>query len=99
MQKGVLRKRRPSPLSEYGKQLKEKQILKGEYRLRDRQFKAYVKAALLKGGSPAGGVAERLLQLLEMRLDSIVFRSGLAETRAQSRQLVNHGHFLVNGSK
>ena len=94
MQKGVVRKRRVSPLSEYGKQLGEKQELKRQYNLRERQFKQYVVNTLAKGGSNA---AELLMQQLERRLDSIVYRMGVAETRKQARQLVSHGHFFVNG--
>jgi small subunit ribosomal protein S4 len=95
MQKGVVRKRRASPLSEYGRQLQEKQELKGQYNLRERQFKQYVVHTLTKGtGSNA---AELLMQQLEKRLDSVVYRMGVAETRKQARQMVSHGHFLVNG--
>jgi len=95
MQKGVVRKRRPSPLSEYGKQLKEKQELKAEYNLRERQFKQYVTATLTHVGT--GNLAELLLQHLERRLDNAVYRMGMAETRKKARQMVSHGHFLVNG--
>ena len=95
MQKGVVRKRRASPLSEYGRQLQEKQELKAQYNLRERQFKQYVVNTLTKGtGSNA---AEFLMQQLEKRLDSVVYRMGVAETRKQARQMVSHGHFLVNG--
>ena len=95
MQKGVVRKRRPTPLSEYGKQLKEKQELKAEYNLRERQFKQYVMETLANAGS--GNAAEQLLQHLERRLDNVVFRMGMADTRKQARQMVSHGHFFVNG--
>lgn len=94
MQKGVVRKRRPSPLSEYGRQLKEKQELKAEYNLRERQFKGYVTETLTHAGS--GNLAELLLQHLERRLDNVVYRMGMAETRKKARQMVSHGHFLVN---
>ncbi len=93
MQKAVVRKRRTSPLSEYGKQLKEKQELKSQYNLRERQFRQYIRKVLEKGG---GNAEERLLQNLEKRLDNVVFRIGLAETRKQARQLVSHGHFFIN---
>lgn len=95
MQKGVVRKRRTPPLSEYGRQLREKQELKEQYNLRERQFKQYVVNTLHQGaGSDA---AELLMQQLEQRLDSVVYRMGVAETRKQARQMVSHGHFLVNG--
>jgi len=95
MQKGVIRKRRPSPLSEYGKQLKEKQELKGQYNLREKQFRQYVKDTLAKSGS--GDAEEMLMRSLEKRLDNVVFRMGMAETRRQARQMVVHRHFRVNG--
>jgi len=97
MQKGVMRKRRPKPLSEYGKQLQEKQDLKGQYNLREKQFKRYVKEAL--GKSAHGDSPELFLQKLERRLDNVVYRAGFAPTRKQARQMVGHGHFLVNGRK
>ncbi len=98
MQKGVLRKRNPSPLSEYGRQLKEKQTLKREYHLRERQFRNYVEEALER--QTAGRNAPELfIRRLEMRLDNAVFRAGLAQTRLQARQLVSHGHILLNGKK
>lgn len=94
MQKGVVRKRRASPLSEYGKQLQEKQELKAQYNLRERQFQQYVKKALKLS---SGNAEEQLVQQLERRLDNIVFRMGLGESRKQARQLVSHGHIHVNG--
>jgi small subunit ribosomal protein S4 len=81
-------KKRPRPLSEYGKQLKEKQKLKTLYNLREAQLRKIVKEA----SSP-----DLLINLLESRLDNVVFRLGLAQTREQARQLVSHDHFLVNG--
>jgi len=92
-----MRKRRPAPLSEYGKQLREKQDLKAQYNLREKQFKNYVKEAL--SAKTHGDYSELFLQKLERRLDNVVFRSGLASTRKQARQMVSHGHFLVNGRK
>jgi len=97
MQKGVMRKRRPTPLSEYGRQLQEKQNLKAQYNLREKQFKRYAKEAL-KGGAH-GDSPELFLQKLERRLDNVMFRAGFATTRKQARQMVSHGHFLVNGRK
>lgn len=98
MQKGVLRKRNPSPLSEYGRQLKEKQTLKREYHLRERQFRNYAEEALAHqtGGHNA---PELFVRKLETRLDNAVFRAGLGQTRLQARQLVSHGHILLNGKK
>ncbi|HEX9722156.1 MAG TPA: 30S ribosomal protein S4 [Candidatus Paceibacterota bacterium] len=95
MQKGVVRKRRTPPLSEYGRQLQEKQELKGQYNLRERQFKQYVVQTLGKGAGL--NAAELLMQQLEKRLDSTVYRMGVAATRKQAKQMVSHGHFLVNG--
>lgn len=96
MQKGVLRKRKPRPLSEYGRQLREKQELKEQYNLRERQFSKYVKQVLSKAKG-TGSSPELLMRELETRLDNVVYRMGLAQTRNQSRQMVSHGHFLVNG--
>ncbi|MDP3901148.1 MAG: 30S ribosomal protein S4 [bacterium] len=92
MQKGVLRKRNPRPLSEYGRQLAEKQSLKFQYNLRERQFARYVAEALSKSGNSP----EIFMQKLETRLDNAVFRMGLAQSRPQARQLVSHGHLTLN---
>jgi len=82
-------------VSSYGKQLIEKQKAKFMYGLRERQFRNYVKEATrLQGDS---GVA--LQQLLEMRLDNVVYRMGFAQTRAQGRQFTTHGMFQLNGKK
>ncbi len=82
-------------LSEYGIRLREKQKLKRIYNLRERQFKGYFEKAARKKGV----TGEILLQLLERRLDNVVFRLGWAANRRQARQLVNHGFFAVNGRK
>ncbi len=82
-------------LSEYGTQLREKQKAKIAYGVMERQFEIYFNKALKQPGV----TGDNLLKLLEMRLDNIVYRLGFAETRAQSRQLVNHGFFEVNGKK
>lgn len=82
-------------LSEYGQQLKTKQKVKNIYRLLERQFKKYVKNAIHSKQDPY----EYILNKLEKRLDNVVFRMGLAQSRDQARQLVNHGHILVNGKK
>lgn len=82
-------------LSEYGLQLREKQKAKINYGVQEKQFLKYFEKALKQ----TGVTGDNLLKLLEMRLDNVVFRLGFAETRAQSRQLVNHGFFAVNGKK
>ena len=97
MQTGIVRKRRPTPLSEYGKQLQQKQDLKKQYNLREKQLKNYVQKVL--GGSSRGDSPELFLQLLERRLDNVIFRAGFAPTRKQARQMVSHGHFRVNDRK
>jgi len=81
--------------SEYLLQLQEKQKARFTYGVLERQFhKYYVEAQRRQGKT-----GENLLALLEARLDNVVYRAGLARTRRQARQLVNHGHFLVNGKK
>jgi small subunit ribosomal protein S4 len=89
-------KRRAKPLSEFGKELKEKQKLRYWYNLPEKQFKNYVKEILASPQKGKDAVA-LLIKKLESRLDNVVFRLGFAATRPQSRQLVAHGHFLVNG--
>ena len=81
--------------SDYGVQLREKQKVKRMYGLLERQFASTMK----KATAMRGRSGENLLQLLERRLDSVVFRMGFATSRAEARQLVRHGHFLVNGRK
>ena len=76
--------------SEYGLQLEEKKNIKRDYGVRERQFKNYFD----KGRKP-----DAIFSVLESRLDSIVFRSGIASTRSMARQIVSHGHVLVNGRK
>lgn len=92
---GIRGKRRKPALSEYGKELKEKQKLKNWYNLREKQLGNYVREVLSKR-SQAGDAAQVLIQKLERRLDNVVFRLGFAKSRNQARQLVSHGHFLVN---
>lgn len=89
-------KRRVRALSEYGKELREKQKLKTWYNLRERQFKNYIKKVLSKRGKIEDPTI-LLIKSLETRLDNVVFRLGLAASRAQAKQLVSHGYFLVNG--
>ncbi len=82
-------------LSEYGKQLQEKQKARFLFGLTEKQFKKYyTKAAKLKGIT-----GKEILRLLELRLDNVVFRAGLAATRQQARQIVNHGHLELNGKR
>ncbi len=82
-------------ISEYGQQLREKQKAKINYGVTERQFLRYFDKALKRPGV----TGNYLLELLELRLDNVVFRLGFAATRAQARQLVNHGFFEVNGKK
>jgi len=89
-------KRRFRALSEYGKELREKQKLKNWYNLRERQFKKYIKETLSQRGK-VEDASTLLIRKLEKRLDNVVFRLGLASSRPQARSLVSHGHFLVNG--
>ena len=82
-------------LSEYGTQLREKQKTKTYYGVGEKQFRKYFEMASNKKGV----TGENLLQILESRLDNVVYRLGFGTSRAQARQLVNHGHFNVNGVK
>ncbi len=91
-QHGPTYRRRPS---EYGLQLKEKQKMKYLYGVLEKQFRNYFKKASLKKGI----TGHNLVVMLESRLDNTVYRLGLARTRRQARQLVNHGHFDVNGTR
>jgi len=93
---GMKRKRRMSPLSDYGKELREKQKLKNWYNLPETQFRKYVKEVLKKRGQ-VENASNFLIEKLESRFDNVVFRLGLAGSRAQARQKVSHGHFLING--
>jgi len=94
---GQKRKKRGSAsLSEYGKELREKQKIKNWYNLSETQFRKYVKEALENRGK-TGDVSNLLIQKLEKRLDNIIFRLGFSPSHSQARQLVSHGHFLVNG--
>lgn len=82
-------------LSEYGLQLRMKQRLRRVYGVSERQMENYYRSAARKRGI----TGEILLQTLEMRLDNIVFRLGIGASRPQARQLVMHGHIIVNGHK
>ena len=82
-------------LSEYGTQLREKQKTRSFYGVGEKQFRKYFEEA----ARSKGVTGTRLLQILESRLDNVVYRLGLATSRSQARQLVRHGHFEVNGVK
>jgi small subunit ribosomal protein S4 len=81
--------------SEYRQQLQEKQKARFTYGVMEKQFRRYYAEA----ASRPGKTGDELLQILESRLDNVVYRSGIARTRRMSRQLVSHGHFTVNGVK
>jgi len=86
---------RRSKKSEYALQVTEKQKVKFIYGVLERQFRGYYeKAARMRGNT-----GDELMTMLERRLDNVVFRLGLANTRREARQLVNHGHFTVNGRR
>lgn len=89
------RTQRRRKVSEYGTQLREKQKVRFVYGVLEKQFRRHFAEAERRAGS----TGENLLRLLEMRLDNVVFRLGFAESRAQARQLVTHGHVTVNGRK
>ncbi len=96
---GIRGKRRVRALSEYGKELREKQKLKNWYNLKERQFQKYVKETLKKrktGRSQTEDAGTLLIKTLESRLDNVVFRLGFASSRQQARQLISHRHLLVN---
>jgi small subunit ribosomal protein S4 len=86
---------RRTKLSDYGLQLQEKQKVRFTYGLSEKQFRKTFNEA----GKLPGRHGDNFIVLLESRLDNIVYRLGLTRTRAQARQLVNHGHILVDGSK
>ncbi len=89
------RRRRPNKVMGYGSQLREKQKVKRTYGVLESQFRLYFAAAERQRGI----TGETLLQLLERRLDNVVYRLGLATSRPQARQLVRHGHVRVNGRR
>jgi len=86
---------RRTKVSDYALQLREKQKLRRIYGVLERQFRIYCERASRKRGL----TGELLLQFLERRLDNIVFRAGFSPSRSSARQMVRHGHFLVNGRK
>ena len=86
---------RRGKLSDYGVQLREKQKVRNSYGVLEKQFRKYFE----KAESKKGVTGEVLLQLLETRMDNVVYRMGFAPNRNSARQLVRHGHFLVNGKE
>ena len=84
---------RKKKISDYGTQLREKQKVRRYYSVYEKQFNSYFKAATRQRGITGEG----MLQQLEMRLDNVVFRSGLVASRPEARQLISHRHFLVDG--
>lgn len=95
---GMRGKRRKRGLTEYGKELREKQKIRNWYNLSEKQFKKYIKEVLKKQGEQEN-IAALLIRKLESRLDNVVFRSGFSSSRVQARQFVSHNHFLVNGKR
>lgn len=89
------KKKRPAKLTDYGRQLLEKQKLRFQYNVAERQLRNY----FLKAARKTGNTADNLINALECRLDALVLRAGFSKTIYQSRQLVGHGHILVNGRK
>lgn len=85
-----------SNMTEYGIQLKEKQKLRNVYGLSEKQFRRYVKES---GAEAEGSPVEHLFERLERRLDNVVYRLGLAQSRREARQMVSHGHFMVGKRK
>lgn len=81
--------------SEYGKRLSAKQAAKAEYGVREKQFRRYFEAAR----KVRAATGQKLLELLERRLDNVVYRLDLSQTRRQARQWISHGHIRVNGKK
>ena len=88
--------KRPRPKSDFGLQMLEKQRAKVTYGVSERMFAKYVKSILEKAGANS---PDKLIFILESRLDNVVYRLGLAPTRQASRQIVSHGHIKVNGLK
>lgn len=92
---GMHGSKRKRAISEYGRQLKEKQKIKNIYGVMERQFKRYYENSRKKKGN----TADFILEMLEMRLDNVVYRLGLGASRRLSRQLIDHGHIAVNNKK
>jgi small subunit ribosomal protein S4 len=92
-------KKHKSPVSEYGQQMKEKQKIKNIYGISEKQFVSYVKNSEKNVKNTKIAPTLAIYLALESRLDNVVFRMGLAKSRALARQIVSHGHILVNGKK
>ncbi len=92
---GIHGRRRRRAISEYGTQLIEKQKICGIYNIRERQFKRYFREA----SKERGVIGDNLLKKLETRLDNVIFKLGLAESRRKARQFVSHGPILINNKK
>ena len=88
--------KRSRPKSDFGLQMLEKQKAKVTYGVNERMFAKYVKSILDKAGANS---PETLISILESRLDNVIYRLGLASSRQASRQMVSHGHIMVNGTK
>ena len=95
-QKGGIMKSRPKAQTEYGIQLMEKQKIRFSYGITERQLSNYVKRASHVKGA---GTVEKFYEELELRLDNVIYRMGLASSRRGARQMVSHGHFIVNDHK
>ncbi len=93
---GTIGGKRPKALSEYGLQLNEKQKVRFSYGISEKQLSNYVKKASNIKGS---GTADKFYEGLESRLDNVIYRMGLGASRRAARQMVSHGHFLVNGKR
>jgi len=89
------RSQRRAKLSDFGMQLREKQKIRKSYGMLEKQFRIFFQ----RSASKKGVTSLNLLRMLEMRLDNLVYRLGFAASKAQARQMVRHGHFLVNGKK
>ncbi len=96
MKKSKTSGKRPKQLSDYGRQLIEKQKVRFSYGVSERQLGNYVEKAGTVKGMP---VTDKLYELLETRLDNVIYRLGFTTTRRFARQLASHGHFTVNGTK
>lgn len=91
-----MKNKRPKPLSGYAQQFNEKQKVRFMYGISERQFSNYIKEAVKNNETPSN---ESLFELLEYRLDNVVYRLGLTHSRRLARQMVSHGHIMVNGRK
>lgn len=95
---GQKKKRRTRSMSEYNKELREKQKLRNWYNLKEHQFKKYIQEVLSKRGKTVN-LSLELIKKLEKRLDNVIFRMNLAKSRKGARQLISHSYFLVNGKE